>query len=37
MRFGRRADLCGTMNLLQPPDQLDTYEDTGLLTHHAEN
>jgi hypothetical protein len=37
MLFGRRADLCGTMNFLQPPDQLDTYEDTGLLTYHAEN
>src|SRR4051812_13748483 len=37
MLFGRRTDLCGTMNFLQPPDQLDTYEDTGLLTYHAEN
>lgn len=35
MLFGKRADLCGTMHILQPPDRLDTYEDTGLLTYHA--
>jgi hypothetical protein len=37
MLFGKRADLCGTMNFLQPPDRLYMYEDTGLLLYHAEN
>jgi hypothetical protein len=37
MLFGKRADLCGTMNFLQPPDGLYVDEEAGLLMYHAEN
>ncbi len=33
--FGKRADLCGTMNFLKAPDQLAVFED--LLLYHHEN
>lgn len=37
MLFGKRVDLCATMNHLRSPNDLYVYEDTGVLLYHAEN
>ncbi|MEN3538007.1 hypothetical protein AAH991_23030 [Microbispora sp. ZYX-F-249] len=37
MLFGKRADLCGTLHFLQPPDELRVDEDSGLLLYQHEN